>query len=350
MGPDTDSAGPRPLHAEQGHQVGRAGQDHAGFRTGPGDHALLRDRLHGDRARPSAGTRCRRSRRCHHRRRLAHVHVRRSRRVRHRRRIDRRGCRHGDGGGLVQGPRDHQVRPEGYTFAVGERQGRHPPHHRHDRRRWRSLSGDGVHGRDDRLPGHGRPHDDLQHGHRGRRQVRHHRGGRRHARVHGRAHGAPVDGVLQRPGRHVRARLRDRRLRDRAARGVPAPAEQHPPRFSGSRHPGRPGRHRQLYQRPHRGPAHRREHPEGPQGALRRAPHRHPGHAGGLPPGDARGALRHLPGRGSARLRPPTATSSAGWATRPARSTSHRRRSPPPPPSPDTSPCRTTLYREWEPR
>ena len=102
--------------------------------------------------------------------------------------------------------------------------------------------------------------------------------------------------------------------------------------------------------------------------ARGRAPDRHPGHAGDLPPGDARGAVRHLrrrrrrglhahvrpvpgrphghPGRGRARAsRRPTATSSAAWAIPRARSTSPRRPSPPPPPSPDTSPCRTIWAR-----
>ena len=107
------------------------------------------------------------------------------------------------------------------------------------------------------------------------------------------------------------------------------------------------------------------EHPQGPQGAPRRAAHHHPGHAGDLPPGDARGSVRHLPrrqrrgldahvrpvpgrphghprGGGARASRRPTATSSAAWATPRARSTSRRPPSRPRPPSPGTSRCLTT--------
>ena len=38
----------------------------------------------------------------------------------------------------------------GRAWAVGQRQGPHPAHHRHDRRRRRALPGDGVHRRHDR--------------------------------------------------------------------------------------------------------------------------------------------------------------------------------------------------------
>ena len=49
------------------------------------------------------------------------------------------GGRHGDRQGLVQGSFRDPVQPGGQTLQVGQRQGRDPAHHRHDRRGRSSL-------------------------------------------------------------------------------------------------------------------------------------------------------------------------------------------------------------------
>ena len=120
------------------------------FAARAGHHALLRDRLHGRRARAAARAGRRGAGRRDHRRRLAHVHLRRARGVRHGRWIDRCRCGDGDRRGVVQGARVHQVRHRRRARAVGQRQGRHPAHHRHDRCRRSALPGDGVHRLDHR--------------------------------------------------------------------------------------------------------------------------------------------------------------------------------------------------------
>ena len=63
----------------------------------------------------------------------------------------------------------------------------------------------------------------------------------------------------------------------------------------GRRRPDRSVDHRLLHERPDRGSAHGGRSPEGAACRPRLPSHRHPRDAGGLPPGDAGGALRHLP-------------------------------------------------------
>ncbi len=176
VGPHADRARSRPLRAEQGHQVRRADQAHARLRQGAGDHALLRDRLHGRGARAAARAGRGGPGRRDHRRRQPHLHLRRARRLRHWRGQHRRRRGHGHRRGVVQGAQLDQVRGERRARERRVGEGRHPAHHRDDRRRRRALPGDGVHGIHHRSAGHGWPHDHLQHGHRGRRQERHHRG------------------------------------------------------------------------------------------------------------------------------------------------------------------------------
>ena len=111
---------------------------------------------------------------------LAHLHGGRVRGVRHRHRQHRRGFhpRHRQAAG--EGARDDAI----FTSTARcksrrDGQGRDPARHRRDRLRRRDLPRHAV-GRPRReQPGHGRPDDHHQHGHRGRRQERHLRGGPR---------------------------------------------------------------------------------------------------------------------------------------------------------------------------
>ena len=93
--PRQDRARARPLHAQQGHQVGRAVQADARVRPRAGHHPLLRGRAHGHRARAAARAGPGAARRRRHRRRLAHLHLRRAGRLRHRHGLHRHRRGHG---------------------------------------------------------------------------------------------------------------------------------------------------------------------------------------------------------------------------------------------------------------
>ena len=107
---------------------------------------------------------------------------------------------------------------------------------------------------------HGRPHHHLQHGHRGRRQERHHRGRRRDARL---SYGAARSAEWIEYGSATPDAEYAAVYEIDAADIVPTVAFPHLP--SNTRPAadsrdivGRPGRHRKLHERAHRGPAHRR--------------------------------------------------------------------------------------------
>mgnify|MGYP000750822703 CR=1 FL=1 len=99
-----------------------------------------------------------------------HLHVRRAGRVRHGRGLHRRRCGLRHRQGVVQGARVSAVQDRGRAGSRRHRQGRHPAHHRHDRRGRRALPGHGVHRQRHPRHGHGRAHEHLEHGHRGGRQ------------------------------------------------------------------------------------------------------------------------------------------------------------------------------------
>ena len=136
---------------------------------------LLRSGPRGHRARAAAraGPGCAGGRR--HRRGQPHLHLRRPGRLRHRRRLHRPGRGHGHRRRLVPGARDPSLRVRGRAGPLGHRQGPDSVHHRPDRRRRSALQGDGVRRPGHRRPAHGRALHHVQHGHRGRRQERHHR-------------------------------------------------------------------------------------------------------------------------------------------------------------------------------
>ena len=73
--------------------------------------------------------------------------------------------------------------------------------------------------------------------------------------------------------------IEHRPRRARAHRQLPAPAGEHPPCQRGQGHQDRPGGHRQLHQRPHRGHGGRLRRPEGQAHCQGRARHHHPRHA-----------------------------------------------------------------------
>ncbi len=76
---------------------------------------------------------------------------------------------------------------KGQAAALGRRQGPDPLHHR-PRSAWTApATGHGVLRPGHRGPADRRPADHVQHGHRGRRQERHRRAGRHHARLPARA-------------------------------------------------------------------------------------------------------------------------------------------------------------------
>lgn len=128
-------------------------------------------------------------------------------------------------------------------------------HHRHDRRGRRPVLRHGVWWLYGREPlGGGTPHH-RQHGHRGGRQGRPIRGGRQVPRVGCQAR--PPRAARVPPGRrrHLQAGHPHRRGRHRPVRLLAAPAEQHPSRHREPPHRDRPGGHRKLHERPHRGHA-----------------------------------------------------------------------------------------------
>ena len=156
-------------------------------------------------------------------------------------------------------------------------------------------------------------------------------------------------------------RARDRRLRRPADGEQAAPAEQHGRGRRLRRHHDRPGRHRQLHQRPPRRPAPGGRHParqEGPPAtcaasscrarrtsASRRSPtapcrrsSRPAAPSARRPAAPASAATWASSPRASAPWPPPTATSSAAWVTPAPRSTWPARTWPPPPRWPATSP------------
>ncbi|MCH4083492.1 MAG: aconitase family protein [Olsenella sp.] len=99
----------------------------------------------------------------------------------------------------------------------------------------------------------------------------------------------PYKGVPLRPGRHVQAGHQDRRGGHRAAGLLAAPAQQHAPRGREPLRQDRPGGHRLLHQRPHRGYARRRGRPARPHRRPQRPLHRDPRDPGRLAPVRARG-------------------------------------------------------------
>ena len=183
-----------------------------------------------------------------------------------------------------------------------------------------------------RAPEHGRPHDGVQHGHRGRRARRPGGGGREDHRLRARAGRSRPTGVAWdqavallahaavRPRRALRRRGRTRRRADpaaghlghqprdgaagrrprarprqgegrRQARRHRARAGLHGPGAEQGhhRHPHRQGLHRLLHQQPHRGPARRRRRGQAqrrPRGRQRQAG------AGGARLGPGEGAGR----------------------------------------------------------
>ena len=118
---------------------------------------------------------------------------------------------------------------------------------------------------------------------------------------------APVSGLRQRPGRGLRRGHRDRRARSSSRRSPSRTCRRtrKPVGEAGDVH-DRPGGHRLLHQRPHRGPARRGAGTQGQEGAPGRAPDRHPGHPGDLPAGDAGRAARRSSSRRAPRCRTPT--------------------------------------------
>ena len=125
--------------------------------------------------------------------------------LRHPRRLRRAGLRHRHlRGGARAGDPDadpaagqehaHQCRRD--AAAGRHRQGPDPRHHRQDRHRRRHRPCHRICRTGDPRSVHGRPHDGLQHVHRGRRPGRPDRPGRDHLRLHqGPAHGAQGRGL-----------------------------------------------------------------------------------------------------------------------------------------------------------
>ena len=205
--------------------------------------------LRGHRARAAARDRHRGARRPRDRRRLAYLHVRRARRVLDGRGLDGRGRGPRDGPRVVQGSAHHQVRDRGRAHRRRHGEGGHPTTSSassastaRSTRPWSSAAHHSEHV-------HGRPHDHLEHGHRGRRQGGHHGGRRRGARLARGPLPAPGGRVPRRPGCRVRARGAHRRGGHQAVRELAAPAEQHASREREHAHRHRPGGHRELHER-----------------------------------------------------------------------------------------------------
>ena len=192
-------------------------------------------------------------------------------------------------------PETHLFEFEGTLAPLRDRQGHRPFHHRPDRGGRRPLQGHGVHRLGHPRPLHGLALHHLQHGHRGGRQERHHRARRHHQGVRrGPLPRATPRYYTVRPRLPVREDLPLEGGGDPADGGQAAPALQHPAGRRAERHQDRPGGHRQLHQRPHRGPAPGGGDPARPQGAQGRALHRHPGHAGHLEAGQGRRPVRRV--------------------------------------------------------
>ena len=94
----------------------------------------------------------------------------------------------GTGKLLVKVPRDDALLPRRQAAARRHGQGRHPARHRRDRLRRRHLPRHAVRGPRRLCAEHRRPHDDRQHGHRGRRQERRLPRRRKDLRLRQRAH------------------------------------------------------------------------------------------------------------------------------------------------------------------
>ena len=90
------------------------------------------------------------ARRRHHRRRHPHLHLRRAGRLRTGVGTTDFAAAMAWGHVWLRVPATIKFVYTGKPAAVGQRQGPHPAHHRHDRRRRRALPGDGVHRRDHR--------------------------------------------------------------------------------------------------------------------------------------------------------------------------------------------------------
>ena len=158
------------------------------FATRARHQELLGGRPRRHRARAAARAGPRGAGRRHHRRRLAHLHLRRPRPPS--RPASARPTSRPPWPGAASGcacPRRIRFVYHGRPLALRGRQGPHAAHDRPDRRRRRSLPGDGVHRPGDQAHEHRRPLHHVQHGHRGRRQERHRRLRRDHRRLPARA-------------------------------------------------------------------------------------------------------------------------------------------------------------------
>ncbi len=80
-------------------------------------------------------------------------------------------------------PKTFRIAVEGEAAARRDGQGHHSRHHRQDRHRRRDRLRDRIRGLGHSRAFDGRPHDDLQHEHRGRRARGHDRSGRNHVCV-----------------------------------------------------------------------------------------------------------------------------------------------------------------------
>ena len=288
-----------------------------------------RQRARGNRARDRPGARPLPARPDDRLRRQSHLDARSARcaRLRHRHLRGRARARYTDPAAAQA--EDDAARLRRLAPARRHRQGRHPRRHRpHRRRRGRGLRRR-VRGRRDPRPADVRPHDHLQHVHRGRSARGHDRSRRHDVRLPrgparcaaGRRVGAgarPLARVAVRPGRDLRPRRRARRRRARASGqlghepGHGRPCGRCRPGSLRLRRPGRPGRrragarlhgprtrhadpghrgrprlHRLVHERAHRGPA---------RGCrCRRRQARPPARAGARRPGLGRS---QAPGRG----------------------------------------------------
>ncbi len=273
---------PRPLHPHA-RREGPSQRRHAlRLRQGAGPALLLSavdEPLPRRLPRGAARARARPPRRDDRRHRLAHLHARRARRLLDRDRQHRRGLRHGHRQDARQDSRDDPDRPHGHEAGLHRGQGRHPARDRRPRHRRRDLLRARVHRPRLRLALDRGPHDDLQHGRRGRRQERHLRGGRQGARLRPRPH----EEALRAPRRRSR-RAREGRIHVRPRGACPVRRQAPLPgplraRRRLRRREARPRLRRLLHRRQDRGLRNGRARPQRPQGRDRHLPR--PGHGRG---------------------------------------------------------------------